>query len=213
MLRRSLLERVLRMRLVYRQPAMARALSFEYLNRQLVWHELSELLLFLLPLVNVGAVKRFVRKRLAAPEAAEPAGALSTRRLHLLRSAMYVSAGPDLLQRVQPCQAYCVSHRTRGSSLPHTGAWIACTQGTHSRMRSTSLLCAGASSAAPAAAQPCSHCGTAPVPVPYTALPCGHLYCYFCLRQQCAADKGFRCERCFLRVAAMRAALPPRVEA
>ena len=62
------------MRLVYRQPAMARALSFEYLNRQLVWHELSELLLFLLPLINVAAVKRFVRKRLAAPEAPGPAG-------------------------------------------------------------------------------------------------------------------------------------------
>ena len=64
---RSLLERILRMRLVYAQPAMTRALSFEYLNRQLVWHELSELLLFLLPLLNVGAVKRFLTQRLRPP--------------------------------------------------------------------------------------------------------------------------------------------------
>ena len=68
---RSLLERVLRMRLVYAQPAMTRALSFEYLNRQLVWHELSELLLFLLPLLNMGAVKRFLTERLRPPGLAE----------------------------------------------------------------------------------------------------------------------------------------------
>lgn len=38
--RRSLLERLLRARLVYQQPSAARAISFEYLNRQLVWSEL-----------------------------------------------------------------------------------------------------------------------------------------------------------------------------
>lgn len=37
---RSLLERALRARLVYAQPSAARAISFEYLNRQLVWSEL-----------------------------------------------------------------------------------------------------------------------------------------------------------------------------
>ena len=61
---RSLLERVLSIRLVYQRASMARALSFEYLNRQLVWHELSELLLFTLPLINVAALKRFLLKRL-----------------------------------------------------------------------------------------------------------------------------------------------------
>ena len=73
--RRSVLERLLRARLVYSRAAMARALSFEYLNRQLVWHELSELLLFLLPLVNVGRLKAAVMARLPrlGPPAA-PAG-------------------------------------------------------------------------------------------------------------------------------------------
>ena len=37
---RSLLDRLLRARLVYQQPSAARAISFEYLNRQLVWSEL-----------------------------------------------------------------------------------------------------------------------------------------------------------------------------
>ena len=38
---RSLLERILRARLVYKEPNMSRVISFEYLNRQLVWQELS----------------------------------------------------------------------------------------------------------------------------------------------------------------------------
>ena len=69
---RSVLERALGARLVYERGSMARALSFEYLNRQLVWHELSELLLFVLPLLNVQRIKAFVMARLpriAAPPA------------------------------------------------------------------------------------------------------------------------------------------------
>lgn len=38
---RSLLERLLGARLVYKEPNMSRVISFEYLNRQLVWQELS----------------------------------------------------------------------------------------------------------------------------------------------------------------------------
>jgi len=61
---RNLAERVLQSRLVYKRASMPRALNFEYLNRQLVWHELSELLLFLLPLVNVTRIRSFVMKNL-----------------------------------------------------------------------------------------------------------------------------------------------------
>lgn len=54
---RTLVERLIGARLVYRQPNMSRLISFEYLNRQLVWQELSEFLLFLLPLINVAKVR------------------------------------------------------------------------------------------------------------------------------------------------------------
>ncbi|KAJ4718087.1 Peroxisome biogenesis protein 2 [Melia azedarach] len=54
---RNLIERVLRARLVYGTPNMNRAVSFEYMNRQLVWNEFSEMLLLLLPLLNSSTVK------------------------------------------------------------------------------------------------------------------------------------------------------------
>lgn len=58
---RTLIERALRARLVYGSPIMNRAVSFEYMNRQLVWNEFSEMLLLLLPLLNSSSVKNFLR--------------------------------------------------------------------------------------------------------------------------------------------------------
>ncbi|KAL6006175.1 peroxisome assembly protein (Peroxin-2), partial [Asimina triloba] len=57
---RNLIERVLRARLVYGSPNMNRAVSFEYMNRQLVWNEFSEMLLLLLPLLNSSLIKKFL---------------------------------------------------------------------------------------------------------------------------------------------------------
>ncbi|KAF2323434.1 hypothetical protein GH714_035434 [Hevea brasiliensis] len=57
---RNLIERVLRARLIYGGPNMNRAVSFEYMNRQLVWNEFSEMLLLLLPLLNSSSVKNLL---------------------------------------------------------------------------------------------------------------------------------------------------------
>ncbi|PKI71027.1 hypothetical protein CRG98_008608 [Punica granatum] len=58
---RNLIERALRARLVYGSPNMNRAVSFEYMNRQLVWNEFSEMLLLLLPLLNSSSVQNLLR--------------------------------------------------------------------------------------------------------------------------------------------------------
>lgn len=61
---RSVADRVLGMRLTYAQRTMNRNVSFEFLNRQLVWHAFTEFLLFLLPLVRP---KRLFRRLLKLP--------------------------------------------------------------------------------------------------------------------------------------------------
>uniref|UniRef100_A0A0D9WEK7 RING-type E3 ubiquitin transferase (cysteine targeting) n=1 Tax=Leersia perrieri TaxID=77586 RepID=A0A0D9WEK7_9ORYZ len=57
---KTIVERILKARLVYGSPKMNRAVSFEYMNRQLVWNEFSEMLLLLLPLLNSSSVKKFL---------------------------------------------------------------------------------------------------------------------------------------------------------
>jgi len=57
---RRLLERLVGARVVYSNVGASRHISFDYLNRQLIWSEISDFILFLLPLVNVGAVRNFL---------------------------------------------------------------------------------------------------------------------------------------------------------
>ena len=138
----NLLERVIGAGLVPADVAAPRALSFDYLNRQIVWHELSELMLFVLPLIDPGRARRAVRALL--PRAGALAGG----------GAGGGAAGPG----------------SSSSSTSHLG--------------------------------PCGICGAPSPAVPYTALPCGHPHCYWCLAQATAADPRFECG-CGKRVAAM----------
>ncbi|GJQ14693.1 hypothetical protein GpartN1_g7012.t1 [Galdieria partita] len=57
----SLVERIVGARLVYRDLSAKRMVSFEFLNRQLVWQEFTELLLFLWPLLSSNLVKQLFR--------------------------------------------------------------------------------------------------------------------------------------------------------
>lgn len=57
---RTLADRVLRLRLASASSQGIREISFEYLNRQLVWHAFTEFLLFLLPLVGIGRWRRWL---------------------------------------------------------------------------------------------------------------------------------------------------------
>lgn len=59
---RTLVDRVLRIRLTPPSAQASREVSFEYLNRQLVWHAFTEFLLFLLPLVGIGRWRRWISR-------------------------------------------------------------------------------------------------------------------------------------------------------
>ncbi|KAI0877693.1 Pex12 amino terminal region-domain-containing protein [Hypoxylon argillaceum] len=59
---RTILDRVLRMRLAPPTSQVNREVSFEYLNRQLVWHAFTEFLLFVLPLVGINRWRRWLSR-------------------------------------------------------------------------------------------------------------------------------------------------------
>ncbi|KAH6602552.1 hypothetical protein BASA61_001009 [Batrachochytrium salamandrivorans] len=57
---RSFLDRLLGMRIVYSQQTMSRMISFEFMNRQLVWSAFTEFFLSIIPFVNMNFLKRMV---------------------------------------------------------------------------------------------------------------------------------------------------------
>lgn len=59
---RTLLDRLLRMRLAPPTSQVSREVSFEYLNRQLVWHAFTEFLLFVLPLIGINRWRRWLTR-------------------------------------------------------------------------------------------------------------------------------------------------------
>ncbi|CAD6577433.1 MAG: peroxisome assembly protein (Peroxin-2) [Alectoria sarmentosa] len=59
---RTLLDRILRLKLAPPSSQISREVSFEYLNRQLVWHAFTEFLLFFLPLVGISRWKRWLSR-------------------------------------------------------------------------------------------------------------------------------------------------------
>ena len=60
---------------------------------------------------------------------------------------------------------------------------------------------------------PCALCGAQDIIVPFSAVPCGHTFCYYCLRTNCEADFKFQCTVCDEKVAAMRRWAPPAASA
>ncbi|KAK6379041.1 peroxisome assembly protein (Peroxin-2) [Exophiala oligosperma] len=59
---RTLTDRLLQLRLVSPSNQVSREVSFEYLNRQLVWHAFTEFLLFLLPLVGISRWRKWLAR-------------------------------------------------------------------------------------------------------------------------------------------------------
>lgn len=60
-----------------------------------------------------------------------------------------------------------------------------------------------------AANKACGVCSSAAMPQPYAAQPCGHVFCYYCLRSRTEADARFACPLCSERVTAMKPATRP----
>ena len=103
---RTLTERALQTRLVYGEPHARRMVSYEYLNRQLVWREMSELALFVLPMVSAPGLRRAASR------------AFGRRDPRVRRAGTRAEGVPRGVVRGVPCRAVRrVRGRTRGGEV------------------------------------------------------------------------------------------------
>ncbi|KAH6915319.1 peroxisomal biogenesis factor 2 [Coprinopsis sp. MPI-PUGE-AT-0042] len=182
---RTLADRLLSMRLVPSRRQVKRDVSYEFMNRQMVWHAFTEFLLFLLPLIDA----RTVRKRFYRLTAwFNPTAALS-----ILPDKALSSLGVS---------------RTKLASVPKRSAKYASTP------EDQCAICAENASFNPNPSEQAnmftamaltildSGEGASPYPIhiPYIT-SCGHIYCYHCVAERMIraaddGDGGWECLRC-----------------
>lgn len=165
---RTITDRILRMRLVPASNQTSREVSFEYLNRQLVWHAFTEFLLFLLPLVGISRWRRWIARAWK-------------------KTKMYVT-------KLRTCEDD-EDEDVKGGELAflpeRTCAICYSDQNPAGGNTEQEIVAGGGNSGIIGSAM-------TDITNPYEADPCGCVYCFVCLAQKIEAEEGegWLCLRC-----------------
>ncbi|KAF2848552.1 hypothetical protein T440DRAFT_470154 [Plenodomus tracheiphilus IPT5] len=173
---RTITDRLLRLRLTPTSHSTSREVSFEYLNRQLVWHAFTEFLLFLLPLVGISRWRRIL-----------------ARSWRKLRSAFLSLLGRShkSLDTDNNDDA-----KTAGELgfLPERTCAICYRDANPISNTEADILASSAASGGGGVV------GSAATDItnPYETLECGCIYCFACIAQRIANEEGegWTCLRC-----------------
>jgi peroxin-2 len=169
---RTVTDRLLRLRLTPTSHSTSREVSFEYLNRQLVWHAFTEFLLFLLPLVGISRWRRIL-----------------FRTFKKLRTTLY-----SLLGAKKPTSDNDDEEKSAGELgfLPERTCAV-CYRDQNPTTASEADVLASSTSGGGVV-------GSAATDItnPYETIPCGCIYCFACIAQRIANEEGegWTCLRC-----------------
>jgi peroxin-2 len=167
---RTLTDRLLRLRLTASSSQVSREVSFEYLNRQLVWHAFTEFLLFLLPLVGISRWRRWLGR------------AWRKARLALR------SGGDDDDMDAHQEKSGPLAH------LPESTCAICYHDQNPANTSDAEILGMNAG------ANGIGGIGSATTAIvnPYQTIPCGCIYCFVCIATKLEAEEGegWTCLRC-----------------
>jgi peroxin-2 len=165
---RTLTDRLLRLRLASPVSQVNREVSFEYLNRQLVWHAFTEFLLFLLPLVGISRWRKWLSRIWKKAKSA-------------VRSS--TQNGEDELEKTKSGVLHFLPERT----CP------ICYEDQNPASTEAELLGANISAGGGVIGS-----ATTDVVNPYETIPCGCIYCFVCIATKLEAEEGsgWTCLRC-----------------
>lgn len=205
---RTLADRLLRMRLVPSRRQVKRDVSYEFMNRQMVWHSftvrriylaacftilnpvLQEFLLFLLPLIDA----KMVRKRVYR--------LVSWLSPHSVLNLLPENALAKLGIAAQTRSTSSSKKEGKFASLSEDQCAICAENASFNLNPSDHTNAFTTMAAEPTDADDSGHVPTYPIYIPY-ATCCGHVYCYHCLAERMVRaaegedeDQGWECLRC-----------------
>ncbi|KAI4676407.1 uncharacterized protein J4E88_007323 [Alternaria novae-zelandiae] len=170
---RTITDRLLRLRLTPTSHSTSREVSFEYLNRQLVWHAFTEFLLFLLPLVGISRWRRIL-----------------SRTFKKLRTTVL-----SLLGRSKPANDEDDEESKAAGELgflPERTCAICYRDQNPTTTTEADILTSSAGGGGVVGS------ATTDITNPYETIPCGCIYCFACIAQRIANEEGegWTCLRC-----------------
>jgi peroxin-2 len=165
---RTLTDRILRLRLASPVSQVNREVSFEYLNRQLVWHAFTEFLLFLLPLVGITRWRKWL-------------GRVWKKAKSALRSS--AQNEEDISEKTKSGVLHFLPERT----CP------ICYEDQNPASTEAELLGANTSAGGGVIGS-----ATTDVVNPYETILCGCIYCFVCIATKLEGEEGsgWTCLRC-----------------
>jgi peroxin-2 len=165
---RTLTDRILRLRLASPVSQVNREISFEYLNRQLVWHAFTEFLLFLLPLVGITRWRRWLGRAWKKAKSAVRSSAQDNE-----EESENIKAGVLHFLPERTCPI-CYEHQNPAST-------------------EAELLGANTSAGGGVIGS-----ATTDVVNPYETISCGCIYCFVCIATKLEGEEGsgWTCLRC-----------------
>jgi len=182
---RTLLDRLLQLRLVTASSHVSRKVSFEYLNRQLVWHAFTEFLLFVLPLVGISRWRRWINRAWRRTKRL-----VKSRR----RGRKIGSDGVALGDEDGDGEDEDDEEQGELAFLPERTCAICYADQNPSANATEQDALAAAGTAGGGVV------GSAQTDVtnPYETAPCGHVYCFVCIATRIEAEEGagWTCLRC-----------------
>ncbi|KAI0750821.1 peroxisomal biogenesis factor 2 [Daedaleopsis nitida] len=173
---RTLADRLLSLRLISARRHFQREVSYEFMNRQMVWHAFTEFLLFLLPLINTRALRRQFKSMISRASLTSflpsPIRSLtgipnSTQTEKQSRRGKYWALSDD------QC-AICADNASTNLNFSHPANAL-------SSLSAVSPYAAGATTV-PDSDDP-DYVPQFPINTPYVT-SCGHVYCYYCLTER-----------------------------
>ncbi|KAF8165215.1 Pex12 amino terminal region-domain-containing protein [Crassisporium funariophilum] len=189
---RTLSDRILKLSLIPSRRLVKRDVSYEFMNRQMVWHAFTEFLLFLLPLVSARVIRRRVYRALS---------------LLSMPSAYSLLPFRNLVDPKRDSKRVGRNRQKWGyATLPEDQCAICAENATFNLNLSepTNLFTSLAAGPTTQSIDPSSHSDSPAYPLytPYQT-SCGHIYCYHCIaeRMMRTADdaideSGWECLRC-----------------
>lgn len=165
---RTLTDRILRLRLVSPSNQISREVSFEYLNRQLVWHAFTEFLLFLLPLVGIGRWRRWLTR------AWKKTKSMMRSESNVDTEEEHVKTGPLSFLPERTC---AICHQDQNPAATSEAEILGANTGASGGIIGSA--------------------GT-DIVNPYETIPCKCIYCFVCIAGKIEAEEGngWACLRC-----------------